>query len=210
MGQEARCRVRFGGQAGEGKALLETSEIIFVGAFRLVIPFLEISSLAVEGGELSVTFAQGTAVFELGAPAAKWAAKIRNPRGRPEKLGVRPAMIVSVVGVDDPDFLDELKARTPAVSVGGVAEGSDLVFYAADHVEELVRLAELGSQIQPKGAVWVVSRKGKAATLKDVQVMAAARTAGLVDTKVVAFSDTHTALKLVVPAAKRAAGSAKP
>ena len=33
--------------------------------------------------------------------------------------------------------------------------------------------------------------------------MAAAREAGLVDTKVVAFSDTHTALKLVTPVANR-------
>jgi hypothetical protein len=33
--------------------------------------------------------------------------------------------------------------------------------------------------------------------------MAAAREAGLVDTKVVSFSDTHTALKLVIPKAAR-------
>jgi hypothetical protein len=39
--------------------------------------------------------------------------------------------------------------------------------------------------------------------LKDVEVMAAAREAGLVDNKVVSFSDTHTALKLVIPKAQR-------
>jgi hypothetical protein len=43
----------------------------------------------------------------------------------------------------------------------------------------------------------VVSRKGKAATLKDVEVMAAARVRGLVDNKVCAFSTTHTALRFV-------------
>ena len=49
----------------------------------------------------------------------------------------------------------------------------------------------------------MVSPKGKGALVKDTDVMAAAREAGLVDTKVVSFSDTHTALKLVIPVAKR-------
>jgi hypothetical protein len=39
--------------------------------------------------------------------------------------------------------------------------------------------------------------------VRDVDVMAAAREAGLVDTKVVAFSATHTALKLVIPRVAR-------
>jgi len=44
-----------------------------------------------------------------------------------------------------------------------------------------------------------VSLKGKAARLKDVDVIAAAKAAGLVDNKVVGFSDTHTSLRLVIP-----------
>jgi len=36
-----------------------------------------------------------------------------------------------------------------------------------------------------------------------VHVIAAAKEAGLVDVKVVRFSDTHTALKLVIPVARR-------
>ena len=39
MGNEARCKVRFGKQESEGKALLETSEVLFRGDFRLKIPF---------------------------------------------------------------------------------------------------------------------------------------------------------------------------
>ena len=53
------------------------------------------------------------------------------------------------------------------------------------------------------GAIWVVSRKGRAATLRDVEVIGAAREAGLVDKKIVSFSPTHTALRLVVPRALR-------
>ncbi len=42
-----------------------------------------------------------------------------------------------------------------------------------------------------------MSRKGKAATVKDMEVMAAAKAVGLVDNKVVGFSETLTALRFV-------------
>ena len=57
--------------------------------------------------------------------------------------------------------------------------------------------------MKPDGAIWVVSKKGKEATIKDVDVIASAKAVGLVDNKVVGFSDTHTSLRLVVPKAKR-------
>lgn len=45
----------------------------------------------------------------------------------------------------------------------------------------------------------VVAKEGKNANIKDVDAMHAARKVELVDNKVVSFSNTHTALKLVVP-----------
>ena len=51
-----------------------------------------------------------------------------------------------------------------------------------------IGLAELRACLQPRGGIWVVFRKGRAATLRDVEVMAAARAAGLIDNKVVGFS----------------------
>ena len=44
MGNEVTCNVQFGKQQSEGKALLETSEILFRGEFRLKIPFSAIKS----------------------------------------------------------------------------------------------------------------------------------------------------------------------
>ena len=73
----------------------------------------------------------------------------------------------------------------------------DLLFYAADSAEDLARVEALVPMLGPKGALWIVSRKGKAATVKDVEVMAAAKAHGLVDNKVVSFSDTHTSLRFV-------------
>jgi len=122
-----------------------------------------------------------------------------------DKLGVRPGSRVALVGIDDPSFRALLAERTPDVTLGEPHPESDLIFLAADSLAELSRIVALREAIAPAGAIWVVSRKGRAATLRDVDVMAAARSAGLVDNKVVSFSPTHTALRLVIPVALRPA-----
>src|ERR1044071_1409968 len=101
MGSESQCTVRFGDQRSEGKAQLETDHLIFRGTFRLNIPRKAITKLDASDGALRVTFPDGTAVFELGPTAAKWADKIRNPPSLIDKLGVKPGMRVAVLGVDD-------------------------------------------------------------------------------------------------------------
>lgn len=202
MGSEAACRVSYKGEASEGKALLETSELIFRGDFRLKILLAQVSSLETSDGELRLGYDDGVAVFELGRNAEAWAEKIRNPRGLLDKLGVKSGMSVVVLGVGDEEFVTQIRDRVgePANELGSQA---DVVFYEADRVEELVRLPELRKAIKPAGGIWVVSPKGKGAQLRDVEIMAAAREAGLVDNKVVAFSATHTALRLVIPKAQR-------
>jgi hypothetical protein len=122
-----------------------------------------------------------------------------------DKLGVKPDMRVALIDIDDPDFATQLAQRTTDVTVGPPLPGTDLVFLGADTVEELARIGVLRSALVPNGAIWVVSRKGKAATLRDVDVIEAARSVGLVDNKVVSFSATHTALRLVIPVALRKA-----
>jgi hypothetical protein len=203
MGNEAVCTVRYDGKASEGKALLETNEIIFRGGdFRLKIPLKEIASLDASDGELAVGYNGAVAVFELGREAEKWATKIRNPRGLMDKLGVKAGMRIAVLGVQDDDFESQLEARDVS-RIEGEERDLDIVFYEADVVDDLVRLLALRGAIKPAGAVWVVSPKGKTARIRDVDVMAAARDAGLVDNKVASFSETHTALKLVIPVAAR-------
>lgn len=61
-----------------------------------------------------------------------------------------------------------------------------------------------------KGAIWIVSQKGKGAPLKDTDVLKAARGFGLSDTKVCAFSRTHTALRFVKRKTPKAAPPAVP
>jgi hypothetical protein len=128
-----------------------------------------------------------------------------------DKLGVRPGMRVAIVGTlhDDgeaaeaADFRSDLADRTSDVRDGAPEPDTDLVFLAADTSAELGALAGLRRRIRPNGAIWVVSRKGKAATIRDVEVMGAARDHELVDNKVVSFSPSRTALRLVIPVALR-------
>ncbi len=120
-----------------------------------------------------------------------------------DKLGVRPGARVALVGVADPAFRALLAERTSSVLEGLPRATTDLVFLAADSPADLAVLGRLRQAITPDGAVWVVSAKGRSATLRDTDVIAAARAAGLVDNKVVSFSETQTALRLVIPVAER-------
>jgi hypothetical protein len=197
MGQEANCEVRFGGKVSLGKALLETDDIVFRGDFRLSIPLKSIQSLETAGGVLRVTSPAGTALFHLGAQADKWAHKIRNPRTLADKLDVKPGMRVSLIGVADP-----LEGRTSDVTVGKAAKESDLIFFGAEAHKDLAKLRSLQKALKPNGAIWVVYPKGKD-EITESAVLQAGRQAGLVDTKIARFSDTHTAHKFVIPLAKR-------
>ena len=120
-----------------------------------------------------------------------------------DKLGIRPGMRVAIIDVDDPDIRTLIAERTTELTEGWPEPDTDVVLLGADDIPALAPLEALAGRIRPNGAIWVVTRKGKAATLRDVEVMAAAREAGLVDNKVVSFSATHTALRAVIPLAKR-------
>jgi hypothetical protein len=120
-----------------------------------------------------------------------------------DKLGVKPGSRVAILGVEDPSFRTLLAERTMDVTEGRPLPDTDLIFLAADSIDELLQIGKLQRSLRPNGAIWVVSRKGRAATLRDVDVIDAAKAVGLVDNKVASFSDTHTALRLVIPLARR-------
>jgi len=193
MGKDAHVAARFADGPDEGRLQYEPPKLIFRGAARRVYEGEGLKRVRADGADL--VLADGSR-FVLGEKqAASWADAINNPRGRLDKLGVKPGMRVAVLGVADDLFEGELVGRD-ALLVHDYAE-LDLLFYAADTVHELSRIDELIPALAEKGALWVVSRKGRAATVRDVEVMAAAKALGLVDNKVVGFSETLTALRFV-------------
>jgi hypothetical protein len=127
---------------------------------------------------------------------------------RLDKLGIRPGGRVAIVGdlsAADPTFEAELRERTPDVTHGEPESDTEVVLLAADSTADLApeRLRALAARIRQNGGIWVVTRKGKAATLRDVEVIACGLAADLVDNKVASFSDTHTAQRLVIPVSRR-------
>jgi hypothetical protein len=202
MGAEARCVVTIGRKKVEGKALLETDALIFRGGdVRLSIPFAQVKTLDARDGVLCVSAGDGTIAFALGAPAAKWAEKIRNPPSRADKLGVKPGQSVWLANGADAELARELTSRGATI-VLRASTPLDVIFYFADSRAALSTLATLRTKLMPDGALWIVRPKGSA-EISEADVMKAGKAAGFVDVKVVRFSDTHTAEKFVVPVAKR-------
>ena len=125
------------------------------------------------------------------------------PSTRPllDKLGVKPDLKVSMLGIDDPSFLRQLQDRSVDVSTR-VRKGSDLIFFYVDDRADLPRLTELRRSLQRAGAIWVLWPKGRREFRED-DIRAYGPEAGLVDVKVVAFSPALSALKMVIPVAQR-------
>jgi hypothetical protein len=202
MGAEAKCTVTVGRTKADGKALLETDALIFRGGdTKLSIAYKDISAVDSKDGVLRVKHAGGAATFALGNAAAKWADKIRNPPSRAEKLGIKPGHRVVIDGVKDAALRAEIASRGATV-VTRPAAGVDVVFYAANDRAALDSLRALQKILTPNGAIWVIRPKGSAA-ISEADVMKAGKAAGLVDVKVVRFSDTHTAEKFVIPVRDR-------
>jgi hypothetical protein len=202
MGDELKCKARFGKEASEGKALLETSELLFRGGFRLKIPFASIKSAKAVDGELRLQTADGLAVFELGAAAEKWREKILHPKSRIEKLGVKAGAKVSMVGNFEAELFEELKDLETIVTKDKVAADSDAIFFAADSQKELSQVAKIAKSVKGAAALWFVYPKGQK-SITENDVIAAGRKTALKDVKVVGFSSTHTALKFVLPVSDR-------
>ena len=203
MGNEAKCAVRVNGKRAEGKALLETAEIIFRSeALRLKIPFVQMKSVKAVDGELRMQSADGAVVFEIGPQAEKWAHKILNPKSRMEKLGVKQGAKVTAIGKLEPEFEAELLKISADVAHGAIAKDAEYIFLTAESQKELARATNIAKVMKGSVVLWILYPKGRK-DLSENDVLATGRKAGLKDVKVVGFSPTHTALKFVVPVEKR-------
>lgn len=119
-----------------------------------------------------------------------------------EKLGIKPDQRVAVLGVEDAEFQRDLQAIVPEYSRGERTIDADLIFFSAEAKEDLSKLKSLSRSICKSGGVWVVYPKGQT-HIREIDVINAGKSAGLTDNKVVRFSATHTALRFVIPLAKR-------
>jgi hypothetical protein len=203
LGNEANCTVKTGKKKTVGKALLETSEIIFRSdELRMKIPFAQMESVSASDGALRVQIPGGAVVFELGPQAEKWAHKILNPKSRTEKLGVRQGAKVTVIGMLEAEFEAEVAKVSSSIIRGTIAKDTEWIFLAADTQKDLAKTTNIAKVMRGNVALWIVYPKGRK-ELTETDVIGTGRKAGLKDVKVVGFSATHTALKFVIPLDKR-------
>ena len=202
MGRELQCKVRSGGKQSVGKALLETSEIVFRGEPRLKIALASLKSVVAKNGGLHLKWPDNSAVFELGEQAEKWAHAILHPKSVAEKLGVKPGSRISLFRLPSPELLKDARKSAADFAEDKPIKDSDVIFFGAETTSDLTRVRKLVSSLAGSGALWIVYPKRRK-EITELQVLTAGREAGLLDIKVVGYSATHTALKFVRPKAKR-------
>lgn len=121
-------------------------------------------------------------------------------RSRAQKLGVREGSRARLVALHDPEFERELSALGVSLDA---APPLDLVFLRVERPSDLEQLSRLRSLLSPAGAIWVVRTKGSSRTVADMDIIEAGKRHGLVDNKIASFSDTLSAMRLVIPISQR-------
>jgi hypothetical protein len=128
-----------------------------------------------------------------------------------DKLGVTADARVAIVGAHDRDFVTALNLRLAKSASERLRRSTyDLIFVRIDRPRDLGRIARVVPLLKPDGALWVFHPKGKGALPSDADVRAAGLAAGLVDNKISAYSETHTATRYVIPVAARATKPTEP
>lgn len=195
--------VTFKGKKSTARVRLETNVLqIRAADFKLDVPFNRMKKVASRHGSLLIDHGGGRLSLALGKSAVKWAEKILHPPSRLTKIGVRAEWHAAILGPIDNSFVAELRSAIASLSLGRTVKGADAIFVGVAHPSDFERVATAKSAIKEDGAVWLIRPKGSAAVTEG-EVMAAGRSAGLVDVKVVALSPTHSALKFVIPVKDR-------
>jgi hypothetical protein len=147
-------------------------------------------------------FPQGAPVPHKAAPKKREPERDYSHRSLLDKLGVKPGQRVCVLGIADATFLDELAYVVPRALHGKLQKESDIILLGAEDLKSLARVKTLQPHILRNGAIWIVYPKGQQ-HIREADVMAAGKSAGFTDNKVCRFSETHTALRFVIPIARR-------
>ncbi len=119
-----------------------------------------------------------------------------------DKLGVRAGQRIAVLGIEDALFLYDLADRVPEFVREKPPIGADMILLGAENRKALTRVTSLAATIQKAGAIWIVYPKGQL-HIREADVRAVGKSAGLTDNKVCRFSETHTALRFVIPVSRR-------
>jgi hypothetical protein len=120
-----------------------------------------------------------------------------------DKLGVFAEAHVAVVGRHDESFTLELNARLLKAASQALRTRYAIIFVRIDGRRDLARITRAARHLESNGSLWVFHPKGRGASPTDNEVRSAGLAAGLVDNKISAYTDSHTATRFVIPIARR-------
>ncbi len=120
-----------------------------------------------------------------------------------EKLGVVADAHVALVGRHEEEFALALNARLAKGASLSLRTSYDLIFLKVDALRDLGRVARAAAHLKPSGALWIFHPKGRGASPTDAEVRSTGIAAGLVDNKISAYTESHTATRFVIPLALR-------
>jgi hypothetical protein len=120
-----------------------------------------------------------------------------------EKLGVVAEAHVAIVGRHEESFKMNLNARLAKAASQSLRTRYDLIFLRIDGPRDLTRIARAVMHLKSDGALWIFHPKGSGASPTDAEVRSMGLAAGLVDNKISAYSESHTATRFVIPLALR-------
>lgn len=190
MGRETEAEVRFRGEAGRAKLLLESDALILRGDLRARLARAELGPAAAVDGVLRIETPEGVLEADLGPAAAAWARAVGTPPpGLAMKLGLRDDRRVLVIGAlagaDLAAALAPFRAASPAAAAMCLAELPDAAAFAA-------AWAKAEGLALP---FWGVTRKGRGAVFPEADLRTALRAAGWIDSKTCAVSADWTATR---------------
>ena len=120
-----------------------------------------------------------------------------------EKLGVFAGAHIALAGRHDEAFTSALNACLAKAASQALRTRYDLIFLRVNQPRDLLRLRQIVEHLKPNGALWIFHPKGRGASPSDAEVRSSGIGAGLVDNKISAYTDSHTATRFVIPIARR-------
>jgi hypothetical protein len=135
------------------------------------------------------------ATFVLGPKAARWAERIRDPKSLIHKLCFRPEHRVVLLGASDEEVARDVRPRAADTSTRLQRHAEVILFGTASDSEWAPRDAP---RLHQAGRDDLIVTPKAPNGIKDTAVIAAGRSAVLVDVKVAAFAPAHAATKSVL------------
>lgn len=196
MAMESACKLSVGRDKYEGRVRMEGGYIDFAGNTKFRFRLAEIRNPRQDGTSICFDFHGNAVEIVLSERASgRWIEYILNPQSLADKLGVRDGQTVRILNLDDPELLSSLATKS-ARMVHGTSQRCDLVMVGVERASELRQIEDLGETLAPGGSIWVVLTKALR-TVTKANVITIAREAGLAHVKVVDYSETRAAYRIV-------------